>query len=197
MTQAQINPRKTPKQARAKASVEAILQGAAHILQTGGLDHLTTNRVAEVAGVSIGTLYQYFPSKDAILTQLIREKRALLLQELQAATASMQSEAFDDTLAKLLHAAVSSQLHFPKLSKTLEYVENYLPLAQETNTLNAQINDTIVAFLTHHGIGNPEVAARDLVFALRGMIDGASLSGETDVQALYLRARRLAKGYLF
>lgn len=196
MTQARINPRKMPTQARAKASVQAILEAAAHILERGGLENLTTNHVAEVAGVSIGTLYQYFPSKEAILTDIIRQKRAKLLTDLQAATQAMQGEPFDDTLIKLLRAAVDSQLHWPKLSKALEYAESYLPLEQETRLLNAQINQTIVTFLEHHRVPDAPVAARDLVSALRGMIDGAGLAGETDAQALFVRALKLAKGYL-
>ncbi|WP_037914775.1 TetR/AcrR family transcriptional regulator [Sulfitobacter sp. 20_GPM-1509m] len=196
MKQAQINPRKTPKQARAKASVQAILQAAAHILERGGLETLTTNYVAEVAGVSIGTLYQYYPSKEAILTDIIRQKRARLLEDLQAATLAMRNESFDATLAKLLRAAVESQLHWPKLSKALEYAESFLPLEQETRVLNEQINQTIVAFLEHHQVAGAPVAARDLVSALRGMIDGAGLAGETDAQALFERTLRLAKGYL-
>lgn len=196
MKQAQINPRKTPKQARAKASVQAILQAAAHILERGGLETLTTNYVAEVAGVSIGTLYQYYPSKEAILTDIIRQKRARLLEDLQAATLAMRNESFDVTLAKLLRAAVGSQLHWPKLSKALEYAESFLPLEQETRVLNEQINQTIVAFLEHHQVADAPVAARDLVSALRGMIDGAGLAGETDAQALFERALRLARGYL-
>ena len=62
--------RKKPSQTRAKDTVTAILEASAHILTTSGYDTLTTNRVATVAGVSIGSLYQYFAHRDAILTAL-------------------------------------------------------------------------------------------------------------------------------
>ena len=58
--------RRNPKQARAQATVDAILEATFHILETDGLAQLTTNGIAERAGVSIGTLYQYFSDRDEI-----------------------------------------------------------------------------------------------------------------------------------
>jgi len=57
-------PRKLPQQDRSKVTVEAILTAAAHILTEHGYDNTSTNRIAERAGVSIGSLYQYFPNKE-------------------------------------------------------------------------------------------------------------------------------------
>lgn len=59
--------RKQPQQARSQVTIDAILEGAAHILGERGWRALTTNAVAEVAGVSIGSLYQYFPNKLALI----------------------------------------------------------------------------------------------------------------------------------
>lgn len=64
------NERRIPTQARARASYEAILEAAFQILDDEGLDRLNTNLVAERAGVSIGTLYQYFSNRDEILAEL-------------------------------------------------------------------------------------------------------------------------------
>lgn len=63
-----IEPRKTPRQERAQATVDAILTASATILRQQGYDGLTTNKVADAAGVSVGSLYQYFPGKDALVT---------------------------------------------------------------------------------------------------------------------------------
>jgi AcrR family transcriptional regulator len=65
-----VKLRKTPSQARSAWTVDVILQAAAQVLEGGGEDALTTKTVAERAGVSIGTLYQYFPNRDAILVAL-------------------------------------------------------------------------------------------------------------------------------
>jgi AcrR family transcriptional regulator len=66
-----LTPRKEAVQERAKHTVESILQATAHILEKTGLDRLNTNQIAEKAGVSIGSLYQYFPSKESIFHRLI------------------------------------------------------------------------------------------------------------------------------
>ena len=68
-------PRKAPVQARSRATYEAILEAAARILEAEGLAGVTTNRVAERAGVSIGSLYQYFPAREAILAELVKRMR--------------------------------------------------------------------------------------------------------------------------
>ena len=66
-----LQPRRTPVQRRSTATVEAIVEAAAQVFERHGYAAGTTNRIAERAGVSIGTLYQYFPNKDAILVALI------------------------------------------------------------------------------------------------------------------------------
>jgi AcrR family transcriptional regulator len=69
-------PRKRPRQDRSEATVEAILEAAAREFASEGYEAATTNRIAEAAGTSVGSLYQYFPSKDAIAVELARRFRA-------------------------------------------------------------------------------------------------------------------------
>jgi AcrR family transcriptional regulator len=64
-------PRKSARQSRAQVTVDAILVAAARLFADGGLDRVTTTQIADLAGVSVGSLYQYFPSKQAILGELI------------------------------------------------------------------------------------------------------------------------------
>lgn len=66
--------RKTPKQARAKATVEAVLDAGARILVEAGYAAANTNLIAETAGISIGSLYEYFPGKEAIFAELRRRE---------------------------------------------------------------------------------------------------------------------------
>jgi AcrR family transcriptional regulator len=81
-------PRKAPSQARSQATVEAILQATERLLVKEGYERLSTNRVAAAAGVSVGSLYQYFPGKEALLAALAdrhRERMMALLFERMAA----------------------------------------------------------------------------------------------------------------
>ena len=74
MAKLTINPRKKASQKRSKETVKAILDATAHIIEEEDLDKLNTNIVALEAGVSIGSLYQYFPSKESILAELINRE---------------------------------------------------------------------------------------------------------------------------
>src|SRR5687768_803669 len=76
-----LKPKKQPKQARAKVTMEALLDATARILSKGGYAALTTNRVAEVAGVSIGSVYEYFPNKQALLAALTERTLAGIIEE--------------------------------------------------------------------------------------------------------------------
>ena len=67
-----LEPRKTPVQARSAASVSAILEATIQVLLSVGKERLTTTRVAARAGVSVGTLYQYFPNKSALLQAVVK-----------------------------------------------------------------------------------------------------------------------------
>jgi AcrR family transcriptional regulator len=70
----ELKPRKLPRQARSRASFDAILDGCARVLERGGYESLTTNRVAEAAGVGIGTLYDFFPNREAIVVALAEQR---------------------------------------------------------------------------------------------------------------------------
>nr|MDT0666011.1 helix-turn-helix domain-containing protein [Micromonospora sp. DSM 115978] len=108
--------RKRPVQERSRRTVEAILDAAAQLLATNGYQATTTNHVAERAGVSIGSLYQYFPNKDALLVAL--EDRHL--DEVEAALRELSRQwrqtdpeptGFATSFVRTLVAVNSSDLH--------------------------------------------------------------------------------------
>lgn len=78
-----LTARKQPRQARSRETVEAILQATTYILVRTGYDAMTTNQIADRAGVNIASLYQYFPNKQAIVVELMRrhvaESRAAMM----------------------------------------------------------------------------------------------------------------------
>ena len=82
MAPAALSPRKSPRQERSRRTVARILDAAAHVFHEQGYSAATTNDIADEAGVSIGSLYQYFPNKDALLV-------ALTQQHIESATAGL------------------------------------------------------------------------------------------------------------
>lgn len=87
--------RKRPMQARAQHTVETIFEATAQVLDEEGEAALTTNRIAKKAGFSIGTLYQYFPTKEAILLALIARERRRVMDELNERLARAAAEGAD------------------------------------------------------------------------------------------------------
>ncbi|HYD52847.1 MAG TPA: TetR/AcrR family transcriptional regulator [Gemmatimonadaceae bacterium] len=108
-------PRREPRQERSKQTVEAVLEAVRVVARREGAGAVTTNRIAEAAGVSIGTLYQYFPDKHAIFTALhqrhVEQVRAVIERAVEAHAASLEefSRVLVEGLSEL-HAA-DPELH--------------------------------------------------------------------------------------
>ena len=88
------SPRRRPRQARAQATVDAIVKATARVLVEEGYDRASTNRIAHAAGVSIGSLYQYFPSKEALVAALVESHQSRMRDALDQALALGQPVAF-------------------------------------------------------------------------------------------------------
>jgi AcrR family transcriptional regulator len=113
------SPRKQPRQQRSQATVEAILDATARVLCTTGYDRASTNRVALAAGVSVGSLYQYFPSKEALVAALVErhvEQMVLLVKTKLAEVASAPLAVGVRTMIDAMFAAHAVD---PKLHKVL------------------------------------------------------------------------------
>ncbi len=115
------SPRKKPTQARAQHTVESILRATAHILRTAGWDACNTNAVAQRAGVSIGSLYQYFPSKESLVAALAEQHAArglgVLMEAVSAASGGTFS--FEQTVRHYIRAMVALHGVDPKLHRVL------------------------------------------------------------------------------
>ena len=97
-----FEPRKTPVQARSTVTVEAIGEAAIQVLLSHGADKLTTTRVAERAGVSVGTLYQYYPNKESLLAAVFEDH----LNKVTVAMEAACREAHGKPLAEMIHDIV-------------------------------------------------------------------------------------------
>lgn len=191
-----LKPRKSPKQSRSAYTVDVILEGAAHILESVGLSEYNTNRIAERAGVSIGSLYQYFPSKDAITVGLIdREDKKLVIDALSALSLPDISQA----MRALIKAAVNYQLKRPTLAKLLDDEEIRLKTSVK-NSENAQavrsaLEDFFKKNVTASAVNN-DVAAVDVINIIRALTDSAGNRQDVNAEELEHNIERAVFGYL-
>jgi len=195
-SKSRLNPRKTPRQERSAVTCAAILEAAARILETSGSAGLTTNHVAALAGVSVGTLYQYFPAKEAILAELVRRMRQEMLADFVGAVREAEGKGLADAVDAMVAASLRHHLRRPALAQALEHEEQELKLDKETVQLKADMRDLIVGVLRDHGVDQPERTAFDLMALSRGIVDAAVRAGERDFDDLQARLRRAVAGYL-
>jgi AcrR family transcriptional regulator len=113
-------PRKEPRQDRAKATVDAILAATARILVKEGYDKASTNRIAEAAGVSVGSLYQYFPSKEALVAALIEQHSAEMMRFIEEkAVSTTPADPLRDVVRDVVQAMIDAHRVNPKLHRVL------------------------------------------------------------------------------
>jgi AcrR family transcriptional regulator len=191
-----VQPRKRPRQARSAATVDAILDAAARILVADGLAGLNTNAVARLAGVSVGSLYQYFPTKEAILLELLKRKRSRVLADINAALEGMESIGDEEMVARLVVAAMRSQARTPELSQAFDYASAALPMDGDTIRINTEIVAVIARFLSLRHTPQAETVAQDIVGLTRGMVMQAAQLGPVDEAALAMRICTAITGYL-
>lgn len=118
--QALPQPRRIPRQARSRALVEVILEATARVLAERGYAGTNTNLVAERAGVSVGSVYQYFPNKDSLITALHEQHAAQMQAAIEAVLAGAQPRGLRGHLAAIVHALLAAHQVAPALHRVLE-----------------------------------------------------------------------------
>jgi AcrR family transcriptional regulator len=143
---AQISSRKRPKQVRSTDLVAAILEAAAQVLAKEGAPRFTTARVAERAGVSVGSIYQYFPNKAAILFRLQsdewRQTSNLLRVILEDATRPPL-----ERLRDLVHAFIRSECEEAAMRVALDDAAPLYRDAPEARAARASGDRTMQVFM--------------------------------------------------
>lgn len=200
MARPALKPRKSPKQARSAETVEAIVEAAARILEVKGVEGFNTNNVARRAGVSIGSLYQYFPNKHALIAELLHRSVTSLRDGVVQAAHSAQGASLHKGLQLLIRAAVDHQLARPMLEKLLDYQEARLPMDTQRRALAEDLQAQLVAFLHTHqdniSVSDLTIAALDTQAIARGLIDAAAERNETDALLIERRVLAAVMGYL-
>jgi AcrR family transcriptional regulator len=103
---AALSPRKKPRQARSQATVDAIFEATIQVLLSDGLQRLTTIRVAERAGASVGTLYQYYPHKQALLFAVLQRHLANVEKAITQTAASSHHTPLATMVSAIIDALV-------------------------------------------------------------------------------------------
>ena len=191
-------PRKTPTQVRSRATVDAIVDATARVLVRDGYDALSTNRVAKEAGVSVGSLYQYFPGKEALVAAVM-EQYASRMQEsiaarLQAAPPAATTE---EVATDIIRAMLVAQQAEPRLHRALVEQVPRIGALRRLHELFTNYERLVEAWLEANAdrseIADAHVASFVLVAAVEGLVNRATLdrpdlvaSGRLEEQILRL-----------
>jgi AcrR family transcriptional regulator len=197
------NPRKLPQQDRSRFTVDTILTATAHILTEEGYDKASTNRIAERAGISIGSLYQYFPNKASLITAL-RDRHVSSMMEViesklsdlfdapievvlpEVVKASIAAHAVDPTLHKVLHEQVPRLSGTESENRMTDLLRNYL--AKQCDRIDPQTLDYIV-FVIERSI---EALTHAAVIECSDLLQDGQLEQEINEMLLSYLTQKLA-----
>jgi AcrR family transcriptional regulator len=177
--QVKTTPRKRPRQARAQATVDTILSASARVLVKRGFDRFTTNEVAVAAGVSIGSLYQYFPNKEALVAALIEkhieDMSAALLSELARVSQLPMAEAVRAVIELTIRAhAVDAELH-QVLTEQVPRVGRMARIRELDAICHRMVTGVLEARQAELAIRDPGLSAFVLVAAIESIAHRAAL----------------------
>lgn len=127
-------PRKLPQQDRSKVTVDAILTATTHILIEEGYDKASTNRIAERAGISIGSLYQYFPNKESLIAALRARHVSRMMATIESKLKDLDNAPIEVVLPELVKANIAAHAIEPALHKVLH---EQVPRLNETQSENS------------------------------------------------------------
>ena len=176
MTQAaRVSPTvKTPRQARSRQTVERLLGAAAQVFSDRGYAGTTTNHIAAAAGVSVGSLYQYFPSKDAILVALAEQHVEKAFQSAMAKVAEKRTAPVRELLRALVDALIEAHLAEPRLHRVIflearldpGFADRLDELDSRAMLLARELVEERASELT---VDNPKMASLMVVQLLQGL----------------------------
>jgi AcrR family transcriptional regulator len=188
------------KQPRSKATVNAIVEAAARILADDGWQGVNTNAIARRAGVSVGSVYEYFPDKQAILAVIIDRHlaggEAMLADAANGLVSGME---IDDIVSALVFGFVRLHEDDPRLHRALA---SEVPISAAQRKRIAALRSTIVTLvadaLSEH-VDEAELKATLLVdtadaLAHRWIVDEVGLPASADI--MIAQASKMLKGYL-
>jgi AcrR family transcriptional regulator len=166
-----LKPRKSPSQARSSASVDAILDATIQVLLSVGKERLTTTRVAMRAGVSVGTLYQYFPNKSALLQAALRRHLEHTRDAVAGVAESLKGAPVEEMMATIATAFLAAKMREPKMGVALYSVSSDVDGFSVAREISDESQGMVAALLktAKERVAEPEVVASVLLGAIGGV----------------------------
>ncbi|HWM71993.1 MAG TPA: TetR/AcrR family transcriptional regulator [Steroidobacteraceae bacterium] len=198
-------PRKNASQDRSRATVDALIEATARILVREGFDRASTNRIAEVAGVSVGSLYQYFPGKEALVAAVIERHHQELMRLVRGALAEVASQPIARAVRRLVAAAIEAHRIDPKLHRVLA---EQIPRTGRLENVERFNRENFVLFRTFLEEHSDELRVVDLDLAAfvcvtsiealthNAVLHLAEMFSDDAAETLVDEAARLVLGYL-
>lgn len=152
-------PRKVPAQARSRATVDAIIQAATYILTEAGWEGVTTNAIAERAGVNIGSLYQFFPNKEAVVAEVQRRHAVETRADLRLVLKRLsEQDSLRGVLSLIVEMVINEHRIAPAVHKAIsdELPPTLRSMREDTELLRAQFTDALMPFMTN--VPDPKLA---------------------------------------
>ena len=190
-----LKPRKIPRQARSQETVSVILEASARILESDGLRGFNTNAIATKAGVSIGSLYQYFPNKDTIVLALISNFEKTFHDTVVTAVRDGKGKRLKPRLRLIVRALVNAHYHRPRLKRVLETEEERLGSEADDSEFHASLLQLLRDRKKELTMPVSRVTERVFMAILRTVVDLGLASGAS-LQSTEQRALRAICGYL-
>jgi AcrR family transcriptional regulator len=182
-------------QARSAASVDAILQATVQVLLSVGKERLTTTRVASRAGVSVGTLYQYFPNKRALLQAVLKHHFDEIAEAVQVVCQKQRGSSLQKMGKALVVAFLEAKMRSPKMSAALYSAGSDVDGARMVKQLGAKINKAVIEMLKTSSDPlnkDPQLVASVLQGAMAGIIRGLLESPDLENEFEVLQAELIS-----
>jgi AcrR family transcriptional regulator len=198
-------PRKNAVQQRSRATVDALVEATARILVREGFEKASTNRIAEKAGVSIGSLYQYFPCKEALVAAVIDRHNAEIMRVVRSALAEVADRPVAQAVRRLVAVAIEAHRIDPRLHRVLA---EQIPRTGRLRNIEAFNREAHALFRSYLEAHRDELRVADVALAAflcatsieavahTAVLHGNEALSDEATDALVEQATRMVVGYL-
>jgi AcrR family transcriptional regulator len=202
---ARTNPRKSASQQRSRLTVDALLEATARILVKDGYDRASTNKIAQAAGVSIGSLYQYFPSKEALVAAVIDRHAGEMMQLVREALDQVVAWPPARALPALVRVMIDAHRVNPRLHRALFEQVPRVGRLDNIQSIDREAAVRVRAYLEAHrhqiSVADTEQAAFFCVTTVEALTHAAivhrpEVLGDGEVESYIGEISRMLLGYL-